>query len=398
MSDGIPTPAFVINERKLEANIASFNGALRGIWSNAQLAYSVKTNSLPWILRKMSQEGVWAEVVSDEEYALALQCGYDDSRIIFNGPIKGESFIKKAFRGGAVVNLDSRADLDLCARFAECDSMVGLRVNVPTDLFDAGDIGVFDGGFRFGFDYPSGGFSDALEAIAPALRRGARIGLHLHCNSVTRSESVYRTIAKYAVAVMERFEIAPAFIDIGGGFFGGVEGKPTPESYLSAIHEELACCVDPASTMLFLEPGSALIGSTTDLVTSVLDVKCVGDASIVTTDGSRLHIDPLWKKNAYLYSLETSSVAICPKQVVCGYTCMDHDRIMTIADRPALQVGDRIIYHRVGAYSMTLGGMFIRYLPDVYVDGPSGVVKVRDTISVEDYIAINSTGDLNHRR
>ena len=56
------------------------------------------------------------------------------------------------------------------------------------------------------------------------------------------------------------------------------------------------------------------------------------------------------------------------KQVVCGYTCMDHDRIMIIENKPELQVGDEIIYHRVGAYSMTFGGMFIRYYPDVFVE------------------------------
>ena len=79
-----------------------------------------------------------------------------------------------------------------------------------------------------------------------------------------------------------------------------------------------------------------------------------------------------------------------PKQIICGYTCMDHDRLMSIEDKPELIVGDEIVYHRVGAYSMTFGGMFIRYYPDVYVQMEDELEKVRSYGTVEDYFKIHS--------
>ena len=68
----------------------NFQEALKEIWPNSQLAYSVKTNSLPWLLCYLNEKGVFAEVVSDEEYQLAKMCGYRDDAIVYNGPIKGK--------------------------------------------------------------------------------------------------------------------------------------------------------------------------------------------------------------------------------------------------------------------------------------------------------------------
>ena len=68
------TPYFVIQEKLLAENIGGFQKALNTLWPGSILAYSVKTNSLPWILKWMNAHGVYAEVVSDEEYQLEILC------------------------------------------------------------------------------------------------------------------------------------------------------------------------------------------------------------------------------------------------------------------------------------------------------------------------------------
>lgn len=95
------TPYFVIHSDKLDENINAFQQALNTIWPNSQLSYSVKTNSLPWLLEYLHSKNVYAEVVSDEEYMLARKCGYLDNQIVFNGPIKGKQLIQTAFAKGA---------------------------------------------------------------------------------------------------------------------------------------------------------------------------------------------------------------------------------------------------------------------------------------------------------
>lgn len=386
------TPYFLISEEKLQENIAAFQKALSELWLNSELAYSVKTNSLPWLLRYLKQYNVSAEVVSDEEYKLAKLCGYDDRQIVFNGPIKGKKQFKAAVENGSKVNLDSRNDLvylrNCCVNGKE---NIGIRVNVDPSVFEQEDIGYEADGFRFGFAVENGEFKKALDIVKEICGEDVKIGLHLHCNSITRSINVYKAIAQYTVELVHKYDLKLSYIDIGGGYFGGIAGKPTPYEYISVIKNELIKAVNPKETKLIVEPGSAIIGSVVDLYTSVLDVKDTNRARIVTTDGSRIHIDPLWAKHRYMYSVE-SEIAdkIIKKQVVCGYTCMDHDRLMTLENERELNVGDRIIYRRVGAYSMTFGGPFIRYFPEVFVEHKNGETeKVRSRISTECYLDLH---------
>lgn len=78
------------------------------------------------------------------------------------------------------------------------------------------------------------------------------------------------------------------------------------------------------------------------------------------------------------------------KQIICGYTCMDHDRIMSINNDIVLNIGDEIVYRKVGAYTTTFGGPFIRYFPDVYIDAEGNKTLIRRMISVEDYFKMQS--------
>lgn len=385
------TPFFLISEDKLCTNVRAYSEALASIWPNSQLSYSVKTNSLPWILNYLRKKNVYAEVVSDEEYDLAKLCGFSGNNIVFNGPIKSVDYLTNAIKEGALVNLDSKSDLDTFLNMDLLDiSNIGIRINVPADAFAVKDIGYAEDGFRFGFCEEN---SELLRVMDQIRRRypDQSFGLHFHCNSVTRSLDVYKSIACYANKIIQKYKITPSFIDMGGGFFGGVEGKPTARQYISLIREILSQTVDPNRTKLVLEPGSAIIGSVVDLHTSVLDAKNMEHVRIVTTDGSRIHIDPLWAKSAYMCSIESVSQKKVEKQVICGYTCMDHDRLMVLNNEKQLEIGDKIIYHRVGAYSVTFGGMFIRYLPKVYVKYADGATeKIRNPISVEQYYRMQS--------
>lgn len=386
------TPFFLIDKDKLQNNTQAFFEALKKYWPNSRLSYSVKTNSLPWVLEYLNQYNVMAEVVSDEEYILAKECGYKPHEIVFNGPIKGEKTFLEAVRNKSIVNIDSKKELNwFIENSISYNQSLGIRINIPTDIFNLDDIEYFEDGFRFGFSETSGDILKAIDVITNNSRNNP-IGLHFHCNSITRSLSVYKRISQYAAYLIKKYDLSLSYIDIGGGFFGGVENKPTPFEYIQVIYDELKDVVDVKETTLIVEPGSAIIGSAIDLYTTVVDIKDTDRSKIITTDGSRIHIDPLWKKEKYLYTLQLANgdYNIIPTQLICGYTCMDHDRIMKICDQPELQIGDRIIYHKVGAYTVTFGGPFIKFWPEVFVSGNGKFEKIRKAIYVDDYLKIQS--------
>jgi diaminopimelate decarboxylase len=381
------TPFFIIDEKKLKKNVFDFKNALSDYWPNSQLAYSVKTNSLPWLLKYLYSYGVMAEVVSDEEYDLAIQCGYPENEIIFNGPIKSNESIIRAIRNGAIVNIDSKNEMTCIQENHPSQSgTIGFRINVDTSSFVIGDVDFVEEGFRFGFSEESGELGNIISKLV-SLYGNDEFGLHFHCNSITRSLGVYKSITQYAAKIIKKYNICPTYLDLGGGFFGGMEGKPTAMEYLAVIRNELEDVIDINKTKLLIEPGSAIIGSPVDYYVTVMDVKDIKNRKIVTTDGSRIHIDPLWKKNRYIYTIHTKNKnqEIQHSQIICGYTCMDHDRIMTVSNIPELQVGDILVFHKVGAYTVTFGGPFIRYLPDVYIKNNNEIKLIRKRMSVEQY-------------
>lgn len=386
------TPFYLIDKKELDNNILNFKVALEKTWPNSRIAYSVKTNSLPWLLKYIKTQGVMAEVVSDEEYELALLCNFKNEELVYNGPIKGEGIFLDSIKKGSIVNVDSKKEVEIFREnIKENKGNIGIRVNIDTSLFYSNDIGYGEDGFRFGFAEKNEELKNAIDIIR-SNNKNNKTGLHFHCNSITRSLSVYRKIAAYAKYIIEKYEILPSFIDIGGGFFGGVEGKPTVNEYINVIHEVLKDTVNVKDTMLIVEPGSAIIGSAVEFHTSVIDVKDTNKSRIVTTDGSRINIDPLWSKKMYKHRIEMNNCNsyIVDKQIICGYTCMDHDRIMILLEENNLSIGDKIIYEKIGSYSMTFGGPFIRYFPEVYIKNEGNIELARKRMEVKDYYEIQT--------
>lgn len=381
------TPYFLIRSEILDQNIDGFRKALRNNYPNYIIAYSVKTNSLPWMINHLAGQGVYAEVVSDEELKLAALSGCNSANVVFNGPIKSVDKVEEVLKAGGIVNIDSHREVDFLCN-TKIEGRIGIRVNVNPALFDSNDVGYQDDGLRFGFSDETGELSSVVEALHKAYGH-RRFGLHMHVNSVTRSPDVYRILAEQAAKLIVKHRLDCPFVDIGGGFFGGVPGKTTPEEYISVIRESFGETVDATKTTLIIEPGSAAVGSCFELYTKVIDVKDTEKARIVTTDGSRIHIDPLWQKKGYMHTLVADGEPYF-RQVVCGYTCMDHDRLMVLEGEKELKEGDYIIYHRVGNYTATFGGPFIRPFPDVYAEVGDEIKHVRHKMSIEDYYRIES--------
>lgn len=393
MDTPIETPAFVVDEDLLLTQVRSFQDALRRGWPHSTLTYSVKTNSLPWLVAWMGRHEVPAEIVSVEEWELALRTGHEAASIVVNGPVKTPGLLAAALDAGAVVNLDSRRELrwaiERAARGERIDG-VGLRVNWDVDKDAPDHTASASAGLRFGFHVDGG---DLDSAIAELRAAGVRIaGLHLHVTSLTRALDTYVSAGRTAREIVTRHGLDLDWLDMGGGFFGGDSDRfPTPDEYVTAIREAVGQTIDPQRTRLILEPGAALVAVPFDLHTSVIDAKPVQDHLIVVTDGSRTNLDPFLRKSAYEHTVVSDGESCATPQVISGFTCLDNDRLMTLESAPRLGEGDRIIYHKVGSYTMTFNPLFIQYLPRVYARLRDGsLTEVRKRWGVDEYLAGNT--------
>ena len=379
------TPYYVINRKELDDNFNKLKQALDDHWGNGIIGYSYKTNALPWVISHFDSLGCYAEVVSEDEYNLAKHIGVAGDRIIYNGPIKTKETFLEAVANGCIVNIDSQRELEWLGEVTRDDGKIGLRVNFDIEKSCPGQSQCGDEGGRFGFCYENGEFEKALKKVC---QQGHRVaGLHLHTSSRTRGLDIYRAIAEMACRIAETFDLQLDYVDVGGGFFGGLPTKPQFDEYMALMAGILRKRFSPEKTALILEPGMAVIGAPVSYVTTVIDVKDTTANRFVVTDGSRTSIDPLMTKSNYFcrYHRHTDKPAL-PKQVIGGFTCMEHDRLFTAVDQPELSVGDQIIYEKVGAYTMCLTPLFIRYFPDVYVDDGLTMKLVRKAWTPEEYV------------
>lgn len=388
-----PTPYFVVQKSILDEGTELLVNSLQKYWNNYIMGYSFKTNALPWALTYFRDRGFYAEVVSDDEYELAKLAGYSQSCIIYNGPIKTKESFLEAIRNGCIVNIDSNRELIWLEEAVwEKEVKVGIRVNFDIEEMCPGESACGAEGGRFGFCYETGEMDKVLTRVQ-GLQNVTLSGIHLHCSSKTRSVNIYKAIARMACEIKRKYQLSLEYIDIGGGFFGGMDNRPKFPDYLKEVSEILATEFAVEDTAIIVEPGMSLIGPAIDFVTSVIDVKTTNYNKFVITDGSRTNIDPLMTKTGYFYDIETADAAediadavIEEKQIICGFTCMEHDRLFELKQKAALQEGDRIIYHKVGGYTMCLSPLFIKYFPDVYVHEAGEYTRVRKRWDANDYI------------
>lgn len=378
------TPYFLIDKKILDEGLQKLKNALQNSWPNYIIGYSYKTNALPWIVKYFKAHGCYAEVVSDDEYNLTKSIGTEN--IIYNGIAKSKKTFLEAVRNHAIVNIDAEYEIDWLSELEGKNYEVGIRVNFDLESKCPGQTQCGKDGERFGFCYENGELKRAIDRIEG---KGIRIsGIHLHKSSKTRMPDIYRAIAEIAVEIARKYMLNLKYVNIGGGFFGGLETKPSFLEYFNMIASILKVQFEPETTILIVEPGMALIGAPIDYVTTVLDVKKTTKSIFVVTDGSRTQIDPLMKKSSYFYDIlmnEKQDRKIIERQIITGFTCMENDRLFEIKNEQELLSGDRIIYHKVGAYTMCFSSLFIKWFPDVYVKDGVEITKVRNKWSVVEY-------------
>ncbi len=368
----LKTPCFIIDTNKFCDQIKAFREALDSCFESNILAYSVKTNSLPYLLNIVLTQGLYAEVVSDDEYDLVKKIGFPANRIIYNGSLKSRETFVEAVRGGTYVNIETKRELDWLDDLdgiGNCN--IGIRLNI--DLWKLCPSGAYEGkNSRFGFDAQNGELQDALSVMR---KKGIKIkGIHLHRTSTTRSLEVYEAICRYADKVIKDNGLELSYVDIGGGFCEKKPGAPEYHDYTNAIKNSMDC----KNISVIFEPGNALLADPIDYMMSVIDRKNVGDARILTCDGTRMDIDPFYRKEDYRYEIiGVTGRKKEPVQELCGCTCMEGDRIFTVRNEYELCINDRIRLYGEGAYTMSLTPNFIRFQPAVYAYDGTCYAQVR---------------------
>lgn len=393
----LTTPFYRIKEKELLYDIHLLQDSLQQNWGNFIAAYSVKTNSLPWLLTYLKKQDFYAEVVSDTEYDLVRRLGYAPERILYNGPIKNREIFETILLAGGYVNMDSSQEPDwmeeLSKSFPDRQFSIGVRVNVDIAHLCPKEVLAQEDGGRFGYCYEN----KELEKVINRMKRLPNValgGLHLHSSTKSRTLEVFGALAEMAGRIAEEYNLNLSYVDMGGGYFGGRDDMPGYPQYFEEIGRVLKKYFNPQTTKLIAEPGVSLISRATSFETTVRDIKNIRQHCYLVTDGSRVNLNPQVTRHAYPHHIEYEGGAedrsSKASQWVCGFTCMEYDRLFEIKEDRELKIGDRVIYDLAGGYTMCLNPLFIQYLPPVYIEKENGsLLKAREKWGNEEYLQKN---------
>lgn len=369
IADKVGSPFYIAHPGLFKENLHNFAKAFCDIYPKFILSYSFKTNYTPFLLHCVKEEGFFAEVVSEMEYGIAELIGFKGNQIILNGPIKGDSFLKRALENGSIVNLDSAYEADSIIKykkqFPNKDMRVGLRINMELNTRNGGSA--LQGGLpesRFGFT------DKVLEDVIPALKKsGIKIhALHGHASTMNHSVENYTIIAKKLLDIRKKFQLDDVnYFDLGGSFFGAapkevdVSRRPTYHDYAKAVCDVFLA--DPwfatQKPYIAAEPGAAVVTNVFELATKIHQHKLINGKDFVSVDASVFQVRPNGKTN-YPY-VEFSDRE--PQQEiiadVVGSTCMEVDKVAEQIKLTHYRNGDFLVFKASGAYRINLTPFFI---------------------------------------
>ena len=244
------TPLYVTDLDAAAARATAWRDALPG----ALVAYAVKANPDPALLRRLADEGIGSEVVGPIELALARRAGAPPERVVVNGIGQTDADLADALASGALVNAESLGALDALLRAGS--GRIGLRVNPALDAATHPHLATGAAGSKFGIGLAE--VSVAMRRLRSAGRGLESIGAHIgsdigELGAFVRLAALLRELAARTGA--ER-------IDLGGGYRGD------PARYAAAIGRELR---DPRR--LIVEPGRSIVATAGWLLTRVVRVQ-----------------------------------------------------------------------------------------------------------------------------
>lgn len=383
--DLLKTPCYIINEREYRNNIETLMNSFNSVWENNVIfGYSCKTNNYPYFSKIAEEYGWYGEVVSNDEYNYLLNTGFSSDRIILNGPVKGES-LYDSLNKNCIINLDNMNEVEVvCCNKEKLTSLIGIRINVDLEKYVPLETTVGNDVGRFGFDINGEEIKDAIKLLK---NNGIKIsGIHLHHSTSSRSLKVFQTLSRIACDIKDLLDVNEIeYIDIGGGFFGGnyFDNKPSFSEYAKCISDELLKVYDKKIVKLIVEPGAAILSTSCDYLTSVVNIRKIRNKEIVTVDGSCLHINPFLKlKQANPCTILNES-SKCDKnelQVIGGSTCMEMDRLYPKDIDCLLKNDSKLLFHCAGAYTIVHNRNFILSMPYIYLYSVDNKIKcIRNT-------------------
>jgi diaminopimelate decarboxylase len=339
------------------------------------IAYAVKANPNPAVLRVLSCAGMGADVVSVGEYRAARAAGIAPDRILFSGVGKSADEMAEALAGGlAQFNCESLEEARTLSAVAQATGRrapMGFRINPDVAAGTHAKITTGTADNKFGLAHGTALAAYREAASLPGLEvRGITVHIGSQLMSLDPLEAAFTRLGGL-IDELRAAGIVLALADLGGGLgvdYGpGQPVPPSPDDYGAMVARVTAGW----GLRLAFEPGRLISGNAGVLLTRVVRVKPGQDAPWVIVDAAMNDL-----MRPALYDAFHEIVAVRPRggamaAHVVGPVCESGDTFAMDRAMTRIEEGDALIFRTAGAYGAAMAsGYNSRPLtPEVMVDG-----------------------------
>ncbi|MBU6379459.1 MAG: bifunctional aspartate kinase/diaminopimelate decarboxylase [Gammaproteobacteria bacterium] len=331
--------------------------SLRALRAIDRVAYAMKANWHPEVLRRVHAEGLAIECVSrgEIERALAAVPGLSPADILFTPNFAPRGEYAWALQLGVRVTLDNLHPLQ---HWPELFANREIFVRVDPGIGRGHHAHVRTGGTQSKFGIARG---EVVELVARAEATGARVvGLHAHAGSGIFDLRSWLDTAEYMLALRAQLPLVRVF-DLGGGL--GVPDRTGGAHFdLAALDSALLAFRERAAGIEFwLEPGRYVVAEAGVLLARVTQRKAKGEAAYVgVATGMNSLIRPaLYGAHHEIVNLDRLDDPDSQTCDIVGPICETGDVLGH--DRPlprATAEGDLLLIATAGAYGAVMSSHY----------------------------------------
>ncbi|MBT2531788.1 diaminopimelate decarboxylase [Arthrobacter sp. ISL-48] len=414
------TPLFVMDEADFRARARSFkdsfDAAFADICGGVDVYYAGKSFLCTAVVKWVEEEGLRLDTASGGELAVAARAGIDGARVALHGNNKSDAEINRALdmELGRIV-VDSLDELERVAKIASGrgeKAKVMLRLTPGVHAHTHEFIATAHEDQKFGLSMAGdstdqAGLSAAEEAVAAATSYSSieLLGVHCHIGSQIFEPDGFALAAekllRFLAAMQEKYSIVMPELDLGGGYGIAYTPADTPRppaeiaQAMAAVVRSTCAELGIRAPRISIEPGRAIVGSTTFTLYEVGTLKTVRVDSPVSATGKTaeteaknvthprryVSVDGGMSDNArpVLYDADYSAILASRTSTaapqlsrVVGKHCESGDIVVRDVYLPEdVAAGDLLAVPGTGAYCWALSSNYN------YLARP-GIVAVRD--------------------
>lgn len=332
--------------------------------------YAIKANSNPVILKHIAGSGLGADLVSSGELKVALEAGFDPSKMMFAGVGKTDEEISLALKHHiACFNVESVPELqviDSLAREMNTIAPVALRVNPDIDAHTHAYITTATAHNKFGI---------AIEDLPQVVEQTQRLpnlrlmGLHFHLGSQITIMEPFQMLCHRVNELLTYFEdhgVHFTMMDMGGGLgidYSQPESMAPFEQFFDVFSQNLNL---RQGQQLHFELGRALVAQCGSLISRVVFVKENRDKKFVILDAGMTQLirPALYQAHHKIENLTAKVDDVTDTYDVVGPVCESSDVFAHDEMLPVTHRGDVFAIRSAGAYGESMASHYnMRELP-----------------------------------